>query len=91
MFHVDDDPVTLPVDAPILGIARYFAPEESKARFGEVFDGVRHHLERAVGGQELVIGGWKIEEDDERIGNVERVLFSDWESVEKHREFARTE
>lgn len=90
MFHVALDPTTLPINAPLLAIARHFVARDNKIRFEEVFNGVKHRLERCAGSQELVKGGWKVERDDQRVREEEWVLFSGWESVEMHMDFVET-
>ena len=90
MFHVALDPTTLPINAPLLAIARHFVARDNKIKFEEVINGVKHRLELRIGSQELGKGGWKIEKDDDRVREEEWVLFSGWESVEKHMDFAET-
>lgn len=84
MFHVGLDPTTLPLNAPLLAIVRHFVAKDNKVKFVELFDDIKHHLVLCTGSQELVKGGWKMEQDGQWVREEEWVLFSGWESVEKH-------
>jgi hypothetical protein len=91
MFHVDVDPSTLPLGAPVLDIARHFVPKDSEGRFGELLNSTKHPLAKRIGGKQLVRGGWRIEKHDERAEPEEWVVFSGWESPEEHVKLAKTE
>jgi hypothetical protein len=74
--------------APAISCIRHLVPKEKKAGFIEEFNEVRGLLEdftKPYG----VVGGWRIEKEDEE--REEWVLFSGFESVENHTEFAKTE
>jgi hypothetical protein len=89
MFHVDVDPSTLPLGAPVLGIARCFVPKDNEGRFGELFNSTKHPPANRVGGEQLVRGGWRIEKDDEGAEQKEWVVFRGWENMQEHVKLAR--
>jgi len=74
--------------APVVTLNRHFVPKDKKAEFIEKFDEVMGLLEDFTTPYQ-VVGGWRIEKEKE--GKEEWCLFSGFESVEKHHEFAKTE
>lgn len=94
MWHLDHDVFDVPANAkwvfkaPIISCNRHFVPKVNKSGFIEKFNEVRGLLEdftKPYG----VVGGWRIEKEDEE--KEERVLFSGFESVENHMQFAKRE
>lgn len=89
MWHLDHDVFNVPANAkwvfkaPISSCNRHFVPKEKKSGFIEKFNEVRGLLEDFTTPYG-VVGGWRIEKE-------EWVLFSGFESVENHMEFAKTE
>jgi quinol monooxygenase YgiN len=95
MWHLDadvfsgvnegDKPV---LTAPVISLNRHFVPGDKKAGFIKKFDEVRGLLGEFTKPYQ-VVGGWRIEKEAE--GKEEWDLFSGFESVENHHEFAKTE
>ena len=52
------------------------------------FNGAKHHLELVVGGKRLVGGGWRIDKDEDRLGEDEWLLYMGWERVGEYSEWA---
>jgi quinol monooxygenase YgiN len=74
--------------APVISLNRHFVPKDKKAGFVKKFHEVKGLLEDFTAPYQ-VVGGWRIEKEEE--GKEEWCLFSGFESVENHHEFARTE
>lgn len=94
IWHLDHDVFDVPANAksvfkaPIISCSRHFVPKVNKADFIEKFNEVRGLLEDFTKPYN-VVGGWRIEKENEETE--ELVLFSGFESVENHMEFAKTE
>ncbi|KAJ5105755.1 hypothetical protein NUU61_003102 [Penicillium alfredii] len=89
MFHLDIDPstATIPLNAPIIAISRYFVDRNKKAEFEEAYEAGIPGLGEYTAPFPYC-GSWRIDKDGE---NDEFVLFSGWNSVEHHMEFTRSE
>lgn len=95
MWHLDHDVFAAAPSgaewvfaAPVVSCNRHFVPKEKKTSFIEKLNEVRGLLEdftKPYG----VVGGWRIEKEAEE--KEEWVLFSGFDSVENHMEFAKTE
>ncbi|OJK00751.1 hypothetical protein ASPACDRAFT_117187 [Aspergillus aculeatus ATCC 16872] len=89
---------TLPLTAPVLAIGRYFIRRGQRAEFQRTFEASKAHLEAFTGPYPLV-GGWvaggeggdREDTADTDDGAAEFVLFSGWDTVERHFTFAETE
>ncbi|KAL9614091.1 MAG: hypothetical protein Q9167_001376 [Letrouitia subvulpina] len=88
MFYVDVEKRLLPLDVPIISIARYFVSRAQKEGFVEQFRAVEHFLGEYVA-PKLEKYGWRI--DNEGSGKEECVLFAGWDDVESHYAFAKTQ
>lgn len=96
MWHLDTDVFSLPTtandkwvfSAPVISCGRHFVAKEKKIAFEKKFGEVRRVLE-VFTRPYRVVGGWRIEKEEE--GKEEFSLFSGFESVEQHEEFAKTE
>jgi heme-degrading monooxygenase HmoA len=94
MWHLDHDVfdvssgTEMVFTAPVISCNRHFVPKEKKPGFIEKFAKVKGLLEEFTRPY-AVVGGWRIAKEDE--GKEEWVLFSGFESVENHQEFAQTE
>jgi len=94
MWHLNEDVFEVPSGtewpfaARVISCDRHFIPKDKKSGFVEKFNDVRGLLEdytKPYG----VVGGWRIEKED--VETEEWVLFSGFESVDNHMEFAKTE
>ncbi len=94
MWHLDNDIFDIPAGtewvftAPVISCNRHFVAKGKKAGLIEKFNEVKGLLEdftKPYG----VVGGWRIEKGSGE--KEEWVLFSGFESFEKHMDFARTE
>lgn len=94
MWHLDHDVFDVPsgaewvFKAPVVSCNQHFVPKEKKFGLIEKFNEVKGLLDdftKPYG----VVGGWRIEKEDE--GKEEWVLFSGFESMDHHMEFAKTE
>lgn len=96
MWHLDTDVFSLPTiaddkwvfSAPVISCGRHFVAKEKKTAFEQKFGEVKGLLEKFTRPYQ-VVGGWRIEKEVE--GKEEWALFSGFESVEQHGEFAKTE
>jgi quinol monooxygenase YgiN len=94
MWHLDDDVFAVPsgaewvFTAPVISCNRHFVPKKNKPSFIEKFNEIRGLLEKYTKPYG-VVGGWRIEKEDEE--KEEWVLFSGFESVDHHMEFAKTD
>lgn len=95
MWHLDAECFTpsskLLLGAKAISFNRHFVPKEKKAEFEKKFAEVKGLLEEYTKPYP-VVGGWRIEK--ETVDGVERDewdLFSGFESVEHHMNFAKTE
>ncbi|KIW73766.1 hypothetical protein PV04_01859 [Phialophora macrospora] len=97
MFHLDIDQSThsLPLSRDVITIARHFITDGDKEAFNRTFEANAFELESFVG-KEHMVGGWRIDigydpsaEGENRKD--EFVLFTAWDRVENHGEFANTE
>ncbi|KAJ5190945.1 uncharacterized protein N7498_009930 [Penicillium cinerascens] len=89
MFHVETDPSTssIPLDAPVIAVSRYFVEAAQKAEFDNAFKNDAPNLGAHIA-PFTYSGGWRIDKegDDEEF-----VLFSGWNKTEDHFGFAETE
>lgn len=78
---------TVPLDAPVIAISRYFVEHAKKAEFDTAFKNGESYL-GAHTAPFTYSGGWRLDKegDDEEF-----VLFSGWNKVEDHYGFAETE
>jgi len=97
MFHVDvdQDVRPLPLDAAaVLAIGRHIVKDNEKQIVQETFNENKLELDAFAGGTDKVVGGWRIDQGydpgSEGVKD-EFVLFTGWESVERHHAFATTE
>ncbi|OCT53294.1 EH domain binding protein epsin 2 [Cladophialophora carrionii] len=97
MFHLDIDQVThpLPLSRDMVAIVRHFMKDGDKEAFRSTFEAEKYQLESFVG-QARALGGWRIDigyDPSAESGNrkEEFVLFTAWDSVEHHDQFANTE
>ena len=98
MFHLDLDQSEkpLPLKRAIIAIARHFVRDGDKDGFNATFEDNKHELEAFTGGSDQVVGGWRLDKGfDPSItgdkGKDEFVLFTGWDTVEQHFDFAKTE
>lgn len=93
MWHLDNDVFDVPPSAdwvfraPIISCNRHFVPKEQKAGFFEKLAEIAGLLEEFTKPY-APVGGWRIEKEDEEE---EWVLFSGFENMENHMDFAKTE
>ncbi|KAJ5380604.1 uncharacterized protein N7496_003032 [Penicillium cataractarum] len=89
LFHLDIDPSArnIPLDAPVLGITRYFVEASRKDEFESIFQAGAPHLGEYTAPYSYA-GGWRIDKDGE---DEEFVLFSGWNKVEDHFGFAESD
>ncbi|PYI17086.1 hypothetical protein BO99DRAFT_475198 [Aspergillus violaceofuscus CBS 115571] len=96
--RIDLPAPTLPLAAPVLAIGRYFVRPGQRAEFQRAFEAGKGYLEAFTAPYPLV-GGWAetprvaggADADTDDRSAAEYVLFSGWEAVERHFEFAETE
>lgn len=97
MFHLDIDQAKrqLPLGREIVAIGRHFIKDNEEKQFQKTFEENKHYLESFIGGEELVVGGFRLDEgfDPSLEGNrkEEFVLFTGWHGVAQHGEFAKTD
>lgn len=89
MYHLALDPTItpLPLDAPLLSVNRHFIKPGRKDEFQAFFNEIKPLLQSYTKPRALV-GGWRIEKEEEE--KEEFVLFSGFDSVANHHEFAKT-
>ncbi|KAJ5189508.1 Dimeric alpha-beta barrel [Penicillium cf. griseofulvum] len=89
MFHLDLDPSTskIPLDAPIIAITRCFVEASKKDEFDAVFKVGVADL-NAYTAPFTSRGAWRIDKEGE---DEEFVLFSGWNQVQDHFDFAGSE
>ena len=97
MFHVDVPLDVIPLEAPVMSIARYKMAKQEARGYVATFGKVSRCLADYVAPYRWAHGR-RIDREKERegdgqgvYGEEEYVLFCGWESVERHLEFARTE
>jgi heme-degrading monooxygenase HmoA len=95
MFHLSTDilgphakDTTAVLAAPVISCNRHFVPLSKKDDFTSKFKEVKGLLEDYTKPYQ-VVGGWRMEKEKEE--KEEWVLFSGFESVDHHMEFAKTE
>lgn len=78
---------SIPVDAPVIAVSRYFVEAAQKAEFDHAFKNGAPNL-GAYTAPFTYSGGWRIDKegDDEEF-----VLFSGWNKMKDHFGFAETE
>ncbi|KAL4812429.1 hypothetical protein BDW67DRAFT_170054 [Aspergillus spinulosporus] len=74
----------IPYSAPVVAIGRYSVAAEKRDFFASTFAMTKHHL-KSFERQRDISGGWSVDRDGQFI------LFSGWETVEKHYSFAQSE
>ncbi|CZR57917.1 uncharacterized protein PAC_07807 [Phialocephala subalpina] len=92
MYHLDVDVFEKGEErsvftAPTISCNRHFVPKDKREGFERKFGEVKGLLEKFTKPFQ-VVGGWRIEESEDKE---EWVLFSGFESVGHHMEFAKTE
>jgi heme-degrading monooxygenase HmoA len=78
---------TIPLNAPVIAVSRYFVEPAQKAKFDAAFRNGAPYL----GAQTAPFaynGGWRIDKEGD---GEEFVLFSGWNKVQDHYSFAETE
>jgi heme-degrading monooxygenase HmoA len=98
MFHVGIDQTAhpLPLSRKMVAIGRHFIKHGEKDKFWNTFSENKHELENFVGEGGKVVGAWRVDKgydpssEDDGVKD-EFVLFTPWDSVEHHFEFAKTE
>jgi heme-degrading monooxygenase HmoA len=101
MFHLDLDRKEreVPVGTVVMAFGRHFIRSGEKEGFERVFEEVKGKLEGFIGGKERVVGAWRVDwgyvngeaPKGHEKEKEEWVLFTGWESKERHMEFAQTE
>lgn len=98
MFHLDLDQSvrSLPLSKDMIAVVRHFITEGEKDSFMATFENNKHELESFIGSEDHVVGGWRVDKGyDPSVEGEKRteefVLFTAWDSVEHHFEFAKTE
>jgi len=97
MFHLDIDQAkqSLSLGRATLAIGRHFIKDGENTQFQRTFDYNKHYLQAFVGGEELVVGGFRmdkgIDPSLETDPKGEFVLFTAWQDVAQHGEFAKTD
>lgn len=78
---------SIPLNAPVLGISRYFVEAGKKDEFESIFKAGASHLGEYTAPYSYA-GGWRIDKEGE---DEEFVLFSGWNKVEDHFGFAESD
>jgi heme-degrading monooxygenase HmoA len=97
MFHLNIDQTKrqLPLDREIVAIGRHFIKDNEENHFQKTFEENKHYLESFIGSEELVVGGYRLDEgfDPSLEGDrrEEFVLFTGWHDVDQHGNFAKTD
>ena len=95
MFHLDIDPTKgqLPLTRDFVAIGRHFIKEGDLDGFRATFGENKHALESFIGGPSQFAWGFRMDKGFdpslEREKQEEFVLFTAWNSVEHHCEFAK--
>ncbi|KAF8908368.1 hypothetical protein CPB85DRAFT_1436153 [Mucidula mucida] len=88
LIHVDVDPKSIPLDTPMIAIARHFIKDgEKKEHFDMTFASSKPPLIDTTEGK--LAGGWRLDKEDG--GKDEWVLFTGWGSLEDHAKFGNSE
>lgn len=88
LTHLDLDPSSIPVNAPVLSLGIHYVDAAKKDAFVQAFEKSKSNLwNHSDTG--IPVGGWRIDKQDETKD--EFVLFSPWEDVKQHVEFATSE
>ena len=92
MIHVDLPLSAVPLDAPLISIGRHFVAKERKEEFDNFFTTVKSLLHEYVAPFTLAYS-WRMDLSDEQKdkGEEEWVLVAGWPTMEKHRDFAKTD
>lgn len=97
MFHLNIDQTKrcLPLHRAVVAIGRHFIKDNERDHFQKTFDENKHYLESFIGGEELAVGGYRLDKGFdpslEAEPKEEFVLFTTWHDVEQHGEFAKTD
>lgn len=78
---------TIPLNAPVVSVSRYFVEQSKKAEFDRIFQSAAPGL-GAYTAPLAYAGGWRIEKEGE---DEEFVLFAGWNKVEDHFAFAESD
>ena len=91
-MHIDVPLSAIPLDAPLISIGRHFVAKERKEEFENFFATLKPLLEEYVAPFGIACG-WRMDPSDEQKGKGEEewVLVAGWPTVEKHREFSKTD
>lgn len=76
-----------PLEAPVLGVERYFVERGARGKFEVEVRGRKGVVEEYIKPWR-VGGGWRVEGREDRE---EFVMFTGWESLESYREFVGSE
>lgn len=95
MFHLDIDQTktALPLTRKFIAIGRHIIKDGERDAFRETFKANRHEIQSFIGGGGYVVGGFRIDKgfDPSAEGEAkdEFVLFTSWDSVKHHMDFAK--
>ena len=92
MIHIDLPLSAFPLDAPVMSIGRLFVAKERKEEFENFFATAKPLLQEYVAPLTLA-SGWRMDPSDEQKGKGEEewILVAGWPTVEKHRDFSKTD
>ncbi|KAF2140304.1 uncharacterized protein K452DRAFT_289057 [Aplosporella prunicola CBS 121167] len=88
MFHVALEPCDIPLDAPVLAIARHFVARDMRPHFADTFAQAKRPLVDFTRPKN-VVGGWRVEKEAD--SKEEWVLFTGWDDVDQHSKFAESD
>lgn len=97
MFHlaIDQAMSPLPLGREYVAIGRHFIKAGDNGGFTTAFEASKHNLQSFIGGTKHVVGGYRIDKgfDPSLEGGKpeEFVLFTGWNSVDQHLDFAKSE
>lgn len=91
MFHVEVEQSSIPLDAPVLAIGQHWITPSNNAGFEEAFEDNKHHLEHFS--TRKLTGGWRHEKEETPDGGQKDlfILFSGWDDVDHHMNFAKSQ
>lgn len=78
---------SIPLNAPVLGISRYFVEASKKAEFERIFNAGASRLGDYTAPYSYA-SGWRVDKEGE---DEEFVLFTGWNKVEDHFGFAQSD
>ena len=100
MFHLDLDPKEREgvIGSKVVAVVSHFVKKDEEKEFEKCFEEVKGKLEENIGGHERVTRAWRMDrgfvkgdEPAKQKEGEEWVLFSGWDSLEKHHEFGKSE